>query len=335
MSEIDPTQAIRELLEEEPKAEQILKDIQDLNRMIREGEIDPEEDIDDIKELVQTFDEEWPYFEQEIVFTGQIKFVPVSQHAEIQVAPGTIGAVDGGAGICGGFALYNDDSEEPNYRVVHILNFDLNESQVVLPEGPKYDYLGIAEVGDVFMQHYKESEYDALDYMKHYLPDVAEEIDSRVLNCDDEVEAIEELKGFEMHHGVVENVGQHKEMTAQYMNEVIAFEQIVPYSAAIRGVVHIVDENGAIGVMQKINFNWQHVLLVPDKIVMIPKYVFGQGSEPRFSYETSVPALVAEAFEFEANKHTGGGIDVVIPITDELIVKSNLDMLPQVVTPGE
>lgn len=338
MSERHPNDVLRELFEEEPDAHKVLQDAKDLNEMIETGDVDPGVDGVGLKSWIDTFDSEWPYLQKPVTFTGKVRIYPTSEFGTQDIPRGTYANVDGGSAVSYGFVLYKE-AEDANVRVMQMIGFDMDpESRIVLPDDSgKFDYKAVAEVGDIFMQHYKEDEYDASEYVQHYMPEISEEIDSRILNTENEIEVVDSLKGFEIYHGVGEkDLSRQHHMLDKYVNEVVAFEEIVPYSAAIRGPVHLVDESGSIGNMQKIIFDWQQVLLVPDRVTFIPKYSYGEGQEPRFLYDTSVPALVCEIFDTDTNKHyTTDSLDVVIPITDDLILASNVETMQVVETPEE
>ena len=134
---------------------------------------------------------------------------------------------------------------------------------------------------------------------------------------------MESLAGFGFDHRVVSDAHTQRQMVEAYMNHLIEFDTVMPYSAAIKGVMHLVDDDESIGGASTYIEGWQKALVIPERIKMIPKFEYGNGSQPRFLQNISVPAIIADVFEINNGIYEQECERVAIPIGADLKMQSN------------
>ncbi len=187
---------------------------------------------------------------------------------------------------------------------------------------------------EVHIKPRDDNQYNVLEYLETYLPEVLEEIDGRLLNTENEVEALAALGGFGVSHGLVEDVDTQRNMVETYLDSLLEFDEVIPYSALVKGAMHITDEQGDV-VGTTIIDEWKSALVVPIHIKMLPKFTHGNGSKPRFVKDISVPMLIADVHEVENGIYEQAYVTAAIPLGPDFKMVSNASSIMQIDTPDK
>lgn len=317
MSEaFDPKQIIDQVFPEHEELRGVYGDIGGINELLAAGELKAGES--DLDELVGECEDRLPFVDKVVTLSGSVIYF---QHIKGQnQVSATQVSFDGVPVLAKGLSIFKI---EDGAEVGHTFCFDMEDGAITPPVGETPQYFGWAKINDVHIRPYEEYDYNVHEYLETYLPEVLEELDARLLNAENEIEAMESLAGFGFDHGVVSDAQTQRQMVEAYMNHLIEFDAVMPYSAAIKGVMHIVDDDESIGGASTFIEGWQNALVIPERIKMIPKFEYGNGSQPRFVQNISVPAIVADVFEINNGIYEQESVGAAIPIGTDFRMQSN------------
>ncbi len=342
----DPFKLLEKEMPSDPKIDRIFQDIRDFNAMVELNEIEFEPDpksesenqfFDEVKPLLEAFNGEWPYFNKEIPITSKVLHYredrptegfddddehvdPITEEVEVMIS------VEDGSVISYGFGLH--DIREDQSVLGHIFAFDIIDDKVVAPQDPESpEHLGWSSVDDVAIRTPDLEQEDPETYLRFYLPGFMEEIDTRILNANNEVEAIEALRGLTFRHEKNKSTREQRGAMEGYLNKNIKPIQQIPYTLLCKGLVHILDNNGKIGAGTIHYPEKRKAWAVIEKVTMIAPLSKGKKRQ-RFLDKVSLPAIIARMYEpdlteLEKNQY----VRVVIPITEDLRIISNTDRL--------
>ncbi|OGL33569.1 hypothetical protein A3F64_02445 [Candidatus Saccharibacteria bacterium RIFCSPHIGHO2_12_FULL_42_8] len=320
----DPKQIIDQVFPEHEELKGVYGDIDGINDMLAAGELEAGQT--DLDELVGECEDRLPFVDRVVTLSGAVIYY---QHINGQnQVSGTQVRFDGVPVLATGLSLFRieDDPE-----VGHTFCFDMEDGVITPPVSDTPQYFGWAKINEVHIKPYEEYDYNVHEYLETYLPEVLEELDARLLNAENEIEAVESLDGFGFDHGVVSDAQTQRDMVEAYINHLVGFDVVMPYSAAIKGVMHIIDDEESIGSASTFIEDWQNALVIPGYIKMIPKFEYGNGGHPRFVQNISVPAIVAEVFEINNGIYEQESVTVAIPISSDFKMQSNSGNVAKIV----
>ncbi|MDO8335346.1 MAG: hypothetical protein Q7T74_00995 [Candidatus Saccharibacteria bacterium] len=330
MSEFDPREVIDAVFPEDEKVNKAFQDVRDINEIIIEGGFDGEEGH--LRALINECEGLLPFLGSVVTMSGKViyfKFTPEDQETIVakQVT------INEAPVLAKGFAAMTlgDDTAE---QYGHTFSFDMRQDGLVSPPANKSvpQFIGWARLDEVHIKPRDDNRYDIQEYLQTYVPEVLEDLDDRLLNTKNEVDALNALGGFGLSHGPVEDVDTQRNMVESYTNVLLEFDKVIPYSALVKGPIHIMDSDGDITATTIVD-GWESALVVPSHVKMIPKFIYGQGSKPRFSKEVSIPALVADIHEVKNGIYEQKYITAGIPLGVNFIIRSNASNITEIEKP--
>ena len=117
------------------------------------------------------------------------------------------------------------------------------------PDKPGVYMSGTADPARVRLDFAFPSAEHARNRLTYYHPEIIDEIDTRVLNCESAEEAVAALKGFVIY---ADDSNPHEAMLLSdariYLNSIIEFDRELPYEICIQGKGVVIKEEANIGV---------------------------------------------------------------------------------------
>lgn len=341
----DPFKLLEKEMPTDPRIDRIFQDIRDFNTMLELGEINFEPDpdsesknqfFDEMRPLLEAFNGEWPYFNKEIPITSKVLRyredrqvedfdddeydTPPMEEVEVMIS------VENGSVISYGFAFRDIGEDQP--VMGHMFAFDIVDDCVVTPQDPESpEFFGWSSIDDVVILTPNLEDEDPEEYLRFYLPRFMEEIDTRILNADNEVEAIEALRGLTFRHEKNKSTREQRSAMEGYLNKNIRPIKQIPYTLFCKGLVHILDNKGKIGSGMIQYPEKRKAWAVIEKVTMIAPLSKGKKRQ-KFLDQVSLPAIIAKIYEPDLSElEKDQYVRVVIPITDDLRIISNTDRL--------
>lgn len=210
---------------------------------------------DDIQELIVALEERWPYMEQPIQITGNVfRVLPpedIQPGAELSLGKEY---VEDRIVQSKGFWAYStpivQDGEHvtDHWRVGHFFYLGSQEVAQNMFLTHSYNYHGCAGLDELIVK-LPEAIKSQGDDGQEYRPEILSEIDSRVLNAEDEIEAIKSLAGFEL-DAAHDDTLDYYQSVVDYVGGLIKFDDGLPYSFAVDDYFLLPETNGDIHIAQ-------------------------------------------------------------------------------------
>lgn len=232
-SEISPLDHLKTVTTD-PVVEHVFNTARDYEHMLNTSD-----DItaEDLTYVAQELTEMWPYLGHELNVSGMVSFR--SEETEEITTEYYDDTPMISNGICFNVEtiMHDDEVIGTKYKAgLHLIRF--NESA---NEGRK----GVGLLNDVAVDYPFNSSEMIINRLRYFYPDVIEQLDTIVLNCNTEEEAVMRLEEFSLDlHGSDEENGQLVGDLQQYLVPVLEFDKELPYSVTICGNFYAETDNG-------------------------------------------------------------------------------------------
>lgn len=223
---------------ESKELQKLYADVREYEALINEVGISE----DDVGELLGELDARWPYMNKSVRVTGNV-IVATSVDDEGETTHLEPEYFDNEQVQSLGFnvlRMTDETGENLKWVMGHSVVFNMQ----VTSEQPMLKNLeqkrGFAPLNDVVIDYPFESQAAYFDKMHYRFPEVAQDIDTAILNASNESEAVKALQGIEIEVGP-RDIPESFEVLEHYINSVISFDHKVPYQMQFGGKCYVID----------------------------------------------------------------------------------------------
>lgn len=257
------------------------------------------EDKRNYAQIIAELDRNWPHINTPMLVTGEVWLFDPLEEDPVRSFSEDIPVYSYGFKAVQNFMMTDEEPSKDSY--IKICHAFIKSDQTT---GAKQ--YGFAELDKVAIEYSFVSDEATENRLRHFHPDVINDLDFRALNCNDEIEAIEMLSDFEVDltEDQKGNLDDLPQCVIRYLQKILEFDKELPYKMSVHDQIFIKYSQGE--TIPETLAEPKHGLAKVNGLTLLPK--------PKgYGWDENIYVLGLDLTMMGANKHKASR-DFVVPL---------------------